>query len=556
MGRYDRSIKIAFDKTSGEILDADEVFDIAKDAFEIRKKYHEKNLILSCCECEQDLMVSGSKYDRLHFKHKQGHDFCILADGKLSPHDHEKLTVILKGKESDRHKELKNKIGEYLKNVSGVDISTIQIDNKFIIKGNEKRKPDVYCKFQDKELVFEIQLSELSLGYILSRYDFYRKHGMYLIWILDNFDIHNQGTLERDIKYLTKYENFFKLDEQSETLKLECEYKFPFLTDDNKLLTKWLKKSIALNELKFDSEVHQAFYYNFGDNKVKTETLQKQKEVEIKEAERKKREQQKLENAQRTAKNLIAEIADFRKRKIQNFDRISNQLEELDDFELDVLNKTLNLKGKSKSPLIKWIDEATQDDVIFLSFVLKTNKIELDINTTDNGRTPLQAIFENENIHKTTPALSLFQAGYRLTESDNLTLLKFKKQQKITEEIFYIFQFCNNLTDRSLVPDVFQFSKLLFILESARKEKMVWYNYTKGNIWISFANNAIQSYSEYWEYIELAFKKVGLWDKLIQLDTKGTFQKKVEQFYSKMPRQKYDFEKVFNDLYPEMEYVF
>ena len=42
MARYDRSIKIAFDKTSGEILDADEVFDIAKDAFEIRKKYHEK----------------------------------------------------------------------------------------------------------------------------------------------------------------------------------------------------------------------------------------------------------------------------------------------------------------------------------------------------------------------------------------------------------------------------------------------------------------------------------------------------------------------------------
>lgn len=77
MGRYDRSIKIAFDKTSGEILDADEVFDITKDAFQIRKKYHEKNLILSCCECEQDLMVSGSKYDRLHFKHKPGHGYCI-----------------------------------------------------------------------------------------------------------------------------------------------------------------------------------------------------------------------------------------------------------------------------------------------------------------------------------------------------------------------------------------------------------------------------------------------------------------------------------------------
>lgn len=555
MGRYDRSIKIAFDKTSGEILDADEVFDIAKDAFEIRKKYHEKNLILSCYECEQDLMVSGSKYDRLHFKHKPGHSYCILADGKLSPHDHEKITAILKAKESDRHKELKNKIGELLKNVSGVDVSTIQIDNKFIIKGNEKRKPDVYCKFHDKELVFEIQLSDLSLGYILSRYDFYKKHGMYLIWILDNFDIRNQGTLERDIKYLTKYENFFKLDEKSETLKLECEYKFPFLTDDNKLLTKWLKKSVALNELKFDSEVHQAFYYNFGDNKTKTETFQKQKEAEIKEAERKKREQQRLENAQNTAKYIVAEIADFRKRKIQNFDSISNQLEELDDFEFDVLNKTLNLKGKSKSPLIKWIDEATQDDVVFLSFVLKTNKIDLDINTNDNGRTPLQALFENENIYKTTPALSLYQAGYTLTESDNLKLNELKEKLKISEADFYIYKFCNNLTDRNLVSDVLQFSKLLFIIESARSKELITFNF-QGNKWVSFANNAIQYYSEYWEYIELAFKKFGLWDELIKLDIKGTFQKKVEQFYSKMPRQKYDFEEVFNDLYPEMEYVF
>ena len=63
MGRYDRSIKIAYDKATGEILDAEEIFHITKDAFQIRKKYHEKTLMLSCCECEQDLIISGSKYD-------------------------------------------------------------------------------------------------------------------------------------------------------------------------------------------------------------------------------------------------------------------------------------------------------------------------------------------------------------------------------------------------------------------------------------------------------------------------------------------------------------
>jgi len=553
MRYYKRSIKIAFDKTTGEILDADEEFDDAKDAFQIREKYQKKNLKLSCCECEQDLIVSGSKCDRLHFKHKPGHGYCILADGKLTPHDHEKYIATLKAKESDRHKELKNKIGEFLKSVPGIDVNSIQIDNKFIVKGNEKRKPDVYCKFQDKELVFEIQLSDLSLGYILSRYEFYKKHRMYLIWILDNFDIQNQGTLERDIKYLTKYENFFKLDENSETLKLECEYKFPFLTNDNKLHTKWFKKSVALYELKFDSEVFQAFYYNFGDNKAKAETLQKQKEEEIKESEKKKDEQEKLKNAEKVAKNLVAKIADFRKRKIQNFDSISNELEELDDFELNILNKTLNLKGKRKSPLIKWIDEATQDDYVFLNFILKTNRIELEINPIDNGRTPFKALFENENIFKTTTALSLFQAGYALTESDKLLLAELKEIQKISKSDFYIFKLCNILTNRNLVPKVFQFSKLLFIIESARSKELITFNF-QGNKWISFANNAIQNYSEYWDYIELAFKKFGLWNKLIQLDTKGTFQKKVEQFYSNMPRQKDDFDEVFNDLYPYIEY--
>lgn len=558
MGRYDRSIKIAFDKTSGEILEADEEFDIKTDAFEIRRKYHEKNLILSCCECEQDLMVSGSKYDRLHFKHKPGHGYCILSDGKLTPQEHESFTEILKAKESDRHKELKNKIGELLKSVKGVDLSSIAIDDKFIIKENGKRRPDVYFKYEDKEIVFEIQLSDLSLGYILSRYEFYKEHGMYLVWILDNFDVRNQGTLERDIKYLTKYQNFFKLDEKSESLKLECEYKLVYLTNDNKLLTEWRKKSVSLNELKYDNEVFQAYFYNFGDNKTKTEALRNKKAEEIKEAERERLKKLRLDKAKNKANHVRTLIADFRKRKIQNFDSVIEELEEMDDFEIKILNEVLNLKGKvvkNKPPLIKWIDEAEQKDVPFLEFILGTNKIELDINKFDDfDRTALQAILLNGNIHKTLPIKSLFKAGYKLTDNDREFLNELQETQKDLVADAYIYKLCNNLTDRSLVDDVFRFSKLLFIIESARKGEFIYYNFT-GNKWISFANNAIQYYSEYWEYLELSFKRFELWEKLIQLDKNGTFQNKVEKFYSQMPRQKYDFDKVFYDLYPEIKYA-
>jgi len=555
MGRFERSIKIAFDKLSGEVLEADEVFDKKKDAFEVRRQFHKKDLMLSCCECEQDLNVSGSKYDRLHFKHKPHHDYCILADGVLTPKEHEGFTKILQAKESVRHKELKTKIGQLLSEVDGVDISSIAIDNKFIIRENEKRRPDVYCKYNDKELVFEIQLSDLSLGYILSRHDFYKKHGMFLVWILDNFDIHNQGTLERDIKYLTKFENFFKLDEKAETLKLECEYKFPFLTEDNKLLTKWLKKSVGLNQIKFDNESRQIHYYNFGDNKTKTEVDQKKKAEEIKEAERKKAFEQKQANAKRKASNIIAEIKQLRIKKSQVFNSIKVEINELDEYEIEVLNSTLDFSNRTKSkspPLLQWINKATQDDFAFIEFILSCREIKMDINEKDeDGKTAFQAVYENEKIYKSSVIRALLRRGYNLSEDDKNFFATLPDLDHEKKNHLILYSICNNLTDRELVNAAFLHDKLLFIIESARRKEIIGFRW-KPNEWVAFANNAIHSHKEYWEYIELAFKRYGLWDIILQSDKKGTFDKKVNEFYKEIPKQMFDFDEIFQDLYPDI----
>lgn len=54
-------------------------------------------------------------------------------------------------------------------------------------------------------------------------------------------------------------------------------------------------------------------------------------------------------------------------------------------------------------------------------------------------------------------------------------------------------------------------------------------------------------------YIELAFKRYELWDFLIEKDEKKkTFQKKLQDLYQNIPNQKYDFEEVFIELYPEL----
>ncbi|MEO9851889.1 MAG: DUF6035 family protein [Reichenbachiella sp.] len=554
MARFERSIKIAFDKLSGEILKADEVFEKPKDAFAVRRQFHKNDVELYCCECEQKLNVSTSKYDRLHFKHQIGSDYCILKDGNLTPEQIEQFNNILYSKESPRHKELKQKIADRLYKTEGIITSSIAVDNKFIIKDGEKRRPDVYCKFHDKEIVFEIQLSDLSLRYILSRYEFYKKHEIYLVWILDNFDLHNQRQLERDIKYLSHYENFFKLDEGLEEFKLECDYKYPFLTDDNDLRTKWLKRSISLKELNFDKECYQVYYFNFALKKEKEEEYQKRVSDAIKKEKIEEEKKNRSRRADFKSQQIIQEIKTLKNRESQNFDLAFELISELDNYEIARFNEILDLEGRNKGEpaLHQWISNATNDGLAFIRFLLNCTPIGFDVNETDqNGFTAFQKIILNNELHKTLPVKGLFQRNYQLTKEDEQIYRQWVNDNTECTNDWIIYTFCNRLKNRHLIDAVFRHYALLYIIESAKCREIIGFNYKKTE-WIAFANNAIQHHQEHWEYIEIAFRHYGLWEVLIPLDKKGTFQKKVEKFYSLMPSQLFDFDSVFTDLYPEL----
>jgi competence CoiA-like predicted nuclease len=551
----ERSIPFAFDKISGEILDADQVFHEKKDGFQIRKQFHKDEVELYCCECEQKLNVSTSKYDRLHFKHQPKSDNCILKDEDLSREELEKIVNIIKSKESDRHKELKNKIAQLLTKVEGVKADSITVDNKFIIKGGDKRRPDVYCQYLDKELVFEIQLSELSLRYIINRYDFYRAHGMFLIWILDNFDIHGQSQFEKDIKYLTEYQNFFKLDENQEEFRLMCDYKYVFLTPDKKLLTKWTQKSVELREINFSYDSYQIYYYNFGLNKVKLEEKRYQIIEAEKEAEKHRIEQEKVNNATRKVGEIINRIKEFKKKHAISYFPISGLIKNLDDYEISVLNEKLNLresKKNGKPPINSWINTATQEDWAFLDFILNANSIDFDVNALDqNGVSALQELIINKNLKNTKGlAIVLFERGCNLRPEDDQFL--FEHYQMINKkDDLDLFRIANRLTKRQLTHTLFARSSLIFILESLKIGQIIGFSY-KPTEWIAFANNAIEHYKEYWNIIQLAFKRFGQWDKLILLDKKGTFQKKLKSINDSMPPQNTDCDELIQALYPEL----
>lgn len=556
MASKNRTINVARHKETGEIMRVGELFSDTKSAFEYRKLYSEGKFTWECVECGQDLKLSGSKNDTIHLKHGPNHEPCFLSQSNFDLEMQENYERALFAKESPRHKELKLKIGERLASVEGVGNESISIDNKFIIKGKDRRKPDVYCIYKGKELVFEIQLSDLSLGYILSRHNFYKDHGIYLLWILDSYDIKNQGTKEKDLKYLSDHQNFFKLDESVLEFKLICEFKSPFLTDDNFLKSPWVKKSITLNQLKFDSGNCQAYYFDYMGRLKRAEIKQKRK-AEIIQDELERRQIEQLEDeAYSKVREIIRQISEVKKRGLHDYRFIKSELEKLDALEINVLNTTLafNQTDRCKIPhIIRWVEEAKDSDSQFLSFILESRQIEFEVNVKDNiGNTVFFKILMELDRGYNNMLKKLFLRGYLLKDDDKRILLE-GADERICRKDSIAYILCNRLDNRDLVEDVFKYQNLLLIFESIHQGKVVGFQFDEDN-WLSFANNAIEYYPKHWVKIEKALKRGDVWGKIISNDKKGSFSRKLSLWIDKSTAQDEDALPVLWDLFPYLSF--
>jgi hypothetical protein len=197
----------------------------------------------------------------------------------------------------------------------------------------------------------------------LDRYNFYKKNGIYLIWVLDSFKKEKKSPLVKHIQYLTQFENIFRLDESTSELKLRCIYKSVKLTDTNKLITPWVEQSIKLSELKFNTTSNEVYFYNYPNEKVRALKRQKLIEIENKkslaEEERKRIEEEKkreLNRAKERAKQIRDNIRIAKNSKPSMFVQIQNDIKNLNELERKELNKVLNLK-KENFPILQWIQK-------------------------------------------------------------------------------------------------------------------------------------------------------------------------------------------------------
>jgi competence CoiA-like predicted nuclease len=551
----ERSISQAYDRFTNKRLNAHELFAVTKDAFEVRRQYHAKEIEPCCYECFQSLGISVSKFDRLFFKHHSHSDYCILKDGQLTELETDQFEWIHTAKESDRHKYLKNKLAELLRETLGVDSTSVFADDQFIFGDQGKRRPDVYCRFRDKELVFEIQLSNLPLRYILDRYNFYRSKGIYLVWILDRFDVQSQSQMVRDIKYLSAFQNFFKLDEVAKVFKLACTYKFPMISEECKVISPWRNRSLSLDQITFREEVMQICYFDYATEleKINRQCIDlRRKQIKEKEEEELREREQEADAKVRIIKERIASA----RKQGRAFNDFSPWLRQFSEFEMERLNLMLDLDQRTKSgkPRINHYIATMQDnDYSFMSFLLSERRLEFDVSLHDNaGVTAFQDLIKSPaQISKYALIKSLFNRGYKLTESDRNAYFETGNATDHEKDAdLVLFKWLSEVDSPIDVGLIYRNTSILYTLESARQNRIIFFR-LKG--WKNIALNAVEKYKENWDCIELAFRKYGIWEQVFRDDKKHTFKNKLEKLNENKPSQNKLLEdQVIRVLFPEI----
>jgi len=502
------AIRFVFDALSGEHFDATEIFRTVQQGQLFRKEYHISDQQLKCRECLQYATVSTNQKGKVFFKHFPNTDYCILKDDGLSKSERSEVEVFIGSKESRRHKSLKNQIGEMLKKTPGVLIDSIMVDNRYLKDSHEQRRPDVFCEFRGRRIAFEIQLSALPAKYIFKRHEFYKRNNTYLIWILDDFDVHGQSQTEKDIKYLNKHQNFFFLNDSTKNATLVAQYKSGWLTVAQEPRFKWVHNNVKLSDLTFDSSDFQVFYKSLIDENAK---IEKEK-----------------------ARSELDKVLGLMRKFYQTDDErivklIEDELMSIDFHLFQILNEIVG--GVENSDLYFKALEG-QGKFRFVQFLLTSSRFEKNLNTkNEQGQNLLEYILENKRlIFAQTIIRLIFINNYSVSATD----LKYLKNRyaingSTTIEEMQLVQILtyNQLKNGTLIEICDQMEGPILTILSAKQGRIIGFGFKN---WISLANNAIHNYKRSWEFIKRAFILFEKWDVINAEDKKGSFRAKQEKF--------------------------
>lgn len=280
-----RSILEIFDTKEGDIIEAESFFQRPEHELIRWRRIFEESILAGehrfiCTNCRQDVKISGRKYERgqvAFFSHLHDSDYCeIKTTTGLSKEQIEAKKYGLIA-ESDRHKRLKKLIHEVLDGYASHQKGVTEVSEEKRINSNlpymNWRKPDIIARYNDLNIVFELQLSTTFVSVVVQRDIFYRLNDYFIIWVF-NFD-DNQKYVDltnlmcKDIYYANK-RNVFIFDaeaQQASRERGELVLKCNWLDPDNTWHYSPTKgkrdgKLITIDELKYDKETAKPYYFD------------------------------------------------------------------------------------------------------------------------------------------------------------------------------------------------------------------------------------------------------------------------------------------------------
>lgn len=288
-GKPRQTVKLAVDYETGELVSAESLLDLDEDKFsELRRsamaarvdrKRGGSRVRFQCAICKQPLFLSRYRAEWVNrwFVHDGKAEGCPWYEGsKLTP-DQMKALIYRGQQEGAQHQEYKQFLARWLeKDPEVTNIALEQTTFSEVIKG-EWRRPDVKCTYRGQQLVYEIQLSYTFLSDVIARDEFYKREGIFIVWVFACFDLNRAAVTD---EAFFNRRNLFVLDAEAMhqtaekgTLVFSGYWQVPHVIDGH-LSDIWTSGFVSLREVSFPLSTFRPYFFDYYAERNALETKQ------------------------------------------------------------------------------------------------------------------------------------------------------------------------------------------------------------------------------------------------------------------------------------------
>ncbi len=292
MGRYpQQTIKLAIDCDTGELVSAESLLSLEeveftalrRTAMEARneRKRGGSRVRFLCAICKHPVYLARYKrtYKNRWFVHDGKSEDCPWHENNRLTPEQVKALVYRGQQEGAAHKALKQFLAKWLEQDPLVSKVNLEQTTYSEVLKNEWRRPDVKCEYQGRSIVFEIQLSYTFLSEVIARDEFYKREGIFIIWVFALFDLNRAAVTD---EAFFNRRNLFILDaeainqtEESGRLVFNGYRQEPKLID-KQICDEWENKPVNLADVIFPIDSYRPYFFDYDVARQAVASLQAQ----------------------------------------------------------------------------------------------------------------------------------------------------------------------------------------------------------------------------------------------------------------------------------------